>query len=383
MKSRLSVSALGDIIGADRGFNVGADILTHTADGVALRDIYNEIVDALAEWNKGRQAVSALFTSTTTDSFVQLAKEPGQGDDFEEASEFGVPKSARRDAEYFRMGFPLKWFDIATRYTQAFLRDASAEQVRLQLSSVLERDNHLVFAKTMKALTDKVTSANRSTNENGVTVYDLWDGSAGEVPPSFAGKTFTDSHSHYLVSGAATLDGGDLKELRDTIQEHGYGLRESGEQVVIMVNPVQADLIWSFRKDPENLAKDPFDFIPAQGAPAYLSAEDIVGDKPPATFNGLAIEGSYGDALITKNYLIPAGYVVAVASGGANRSRNPLLFREHPRPEWRGLNIVTQDNHPLRNAYYQRGFGVGVRHRGAAAVLQIKASGSYVNPAWP
>lgn len=42
-----------DIYEADRGFNVAAGIVTQTADGVPLNDIYNELVDALNEWNRG------------------------------------------------------------------------------------------------------------------------------------------------------------------------------------------------------------------------------------------------------------------------------------------------------------------------------------------
>lgn len=175
-------SMIRDIYGADRGFSVAADILTRTADGYPLIDIYQEFTDALNEWNRNRSVFAALFTSATTDSFIQLAKEPGKGEDFEPQSEFGVPKSVRRDVDYFRMGLPLEWFDAATRYTQGFLRDASREQVELQFQNVLELDNKLVFRKTMQALTNRVQDGSRDTNENGVVIYDLWDGSAGETP---------------------------------------------------------------------------------------------------------------------------------------------------------------------------------------------------------
>ncbi|MCB8043602.1 hypothetical protein JM654_03680 [Microbacterium oxydans] len=47
------------------------------------------------------------------------------------------------------------------------------------------------------------------------------------------------------------------------------------------------------------------------------------------------------------------------------------------------MNPNDGSRYPLVNSYFTRGFGVGVRHRGAAAVMQIKASGSYQNPTWP
>lgn len=374
-----------DIYGADRGFNVAADILTRTADGYPLIDIYREYNDALTEWNRQRNVFAALFTSPTTDSFFQLAKEPGKGEDFEPQSEFGVPKAVRRNVDYFRMGLPLEWFDAATRYTQSFLRDASREQVDLQFRNVLELDNKLVFRKTMQALTNRTPSGSRDVNENGVEIFDLWDGSGGEMPPSFGGKTFSGTHSHYLVSGAATLDSGDIEALIATIQEHGFGLRNSGERLIVLVHPDQADAIATWRANQVNTngAVAKYDFIPAQGAPAYLTDETIVGDIPPASYNSLAIEGSYGDAWIVKDYQVPTGYVIAVATAGSGSARNPLAIREHTSVEWRGLRLVTVENHPLRNSYFSRGFGVGVRHRSAAAVMQIKASGSYDNPIWP
>lgn len=375
--------ALGDLTGADRGFNVGADILTHTADGVPLNTLWDEFSNDLVQWNSTRNAIAALFTSETTESMAQL---PNGGDqiEMEDASEFGVPQSVQVKPSYLRMGFPLSWIDAGIRYTRKFLRDATAEQIRTQHAAVLDADNRIVFRRTMRALTDKAVAGSRQANENGVTIYDLWDGSANEVPPPYAGKTFTSTHSHYLVSGAATVDGGDLKALIDTIQEHGFGLRGAGEQIVIMVNPVEADVISTFRRNPADTAKDPYDFIPSVSAPAYLTDLTVIGDKAPAAFNGLAIEGSYGDAWITKNYFVPAGYVIAVGTAGAGSSRNPLWFRQHVTPGLQGLRLLPQyERYPLLEATYEHGFGVAVRHRSAAAVMQIKASGSYENPSWP
>lgn len=225
---------LRDIFGSDvsRGFNVKTDILTHTADGVNLNTLWNEFSSDLASWNATRNAVAALFSSNTVESFAQLPN-GGNKVELEKASQFGVPKAVRVSPGYLRMGVPLEWYDAGLRYTRQFLRDSSAEQIRAQQAGVVEADNHLTFVTTMGALTTN-TSGARPVNENGVTIYDLWDGTAGEVPPAFAGQTFTSSHSHYLVSGAATVDGGDLKQLIDTIQEHGHGLRSSNEQIVIM-----------------------------------------------------------------------------------------------------------------------------------------------------
>ena len=54
-------------------------------------------------------------------------------------------------------------------------------------------------------------------------------------------------------------------------------------------------------------------------------------------------------------------------------------IRSHTNPSYRGLRIIEgfRPNYPLQDSFFQRSFGVGVRHRGAACVTQIKSSGSY------
>lgn len=374
------------VTGADRrGFNVAADNLRFTADGVNLDVLWNEFQAVLTEWNRSRSAFAALFTSNTIDPFFDLPA--GESDiEFDLQSEFGVPSAGRPNVDVIRGGLPLVWRDKSSRFTRAYLRDASAEQVRGQHTAMLEADNRRVFREVLSALTTRLEVGSRYLNENGQQIFDLWDGSTGEVPPSYAGRTFSASHSHYLVSGANQIDSKDVEDLISTIQEHGYGLTGSGERIVLLVNPFQADAIQTWRANSPNangvVAK--YDYIPSVSAPAYLTEASIVGDAAPAAFNNLAIMGSYGDAWIHKSPFVPLGYVIAVATSGPGSARNPLLIREHRTPGERGLILRRSQGgaHPLVESIYERGMGVGVRHRGAAAVMQIKATGSYENPVW-
>jgi hypothetical protein len=56
--------------------------------------------------------------------------------------------------------------------------------------------------------------------------------------------------------------------------------------------------------------------------------------------------------------------------------------RQHVNAAYQGLRQIAGKvpAYPLQDSFFSRGFGVGVRHRGAAAVMQIKASGSYTGP---
>ena len=214
-----------DIYGADRGFNVAADIVTQTAGGVPLNDIYTELVHALNEWKKNRNLVTRLLTFDTTDSFDQIAGEPGKGSDFEVESEFDVPKSSRRDVNWLRMGYPLEFWDAASRFTHKFLRDSSADQFRLQFEDKIEQHNRLLFRKTMEALTDRpATIGDRDANENGVSIYGLWTVSP---TPSHRCTQVRNSRRATTSTWSPELRLGDLKALISTIQKHGHGLPES------------------------------------------------------------------------------------------------------------------------------------------------------------
>src|SRR5690606_7061834 len=123
-------------------------------------------------------------------------------------------------------------------FTEKFLMDASQAQVDAQHAAALEANNRLLFAATLRALMTKTTLGSRPTNEQGVDIFSLYDGSSDSKPPTFAGKTFSSGHTHYLVSGAATVDGQDLSDLVDHVTEHGYAVN-GRERIVVLVHPDQ------------------------------------------------------------------------------------------------------------------------------------------------
>lgn len=161
----------------------------------------------------------------------------------------------------------------------------------------------------------------------------------------------------------------DLELVIGTVEEHGYGLRSSGDRILIFANPAEAKVISRFRAGVGGAA---YDFIPANDAPAFITDETIVGDWPPGSFNGLRVIGSYGDAWIVRHEYVPNGYVISVASGGPDSEHNPLAFREHKRPELKGLRqLGGSDRYPLVDSYYMRGAGVGVRRRATSASERV------------
>jgi hypothetical protein len=272
------------------------------------------------------------------------------------------------------LGFNYRWFDTATRFTRRFLLDTTREHLDAVLNGVFAGDNDLLHRAIFGAL---FNSAQR-TNAEGHTVFPLYNAD-GTVPPEYNGITHLGTHTHYISNAAATLDGDDLQLLITTVRHHGYGDAPSSK-IVVFVNPTEMAVIRGFKVG--GAVATPFDFIPAVDAPAMLSTAAIIGDRPPANLGAIKIDGSFGAAWISEQGLIPTGYLLAVATGGANAVQNVVALREHATPGARGLlRFPGNDNdYPLVQSYFARGFGSGVRQRGGAAVMQVTA-GAYSVPA--
>lgn len=368
--------------GSEKGYNVEADtLITTTADGRDLNELWNEFSRVVTMHNAKRQKLIDLLTFPVTNVIEDVPQV--SGDEFEEASEFGVPKSVRGFLGYFSMGYDFKWYDMAVRYTWKYLAEASAQQVESNHQVALEADNRLIFRKVMNAL---FRNTNRSADIRGqnYTVYSLYNGD-GTVPPAYGNRTFTGSETHYLVSGGDDVDPKDLEDLQDKLTQKGYS-RTNGTDLAILVNPAEAKIIRTFRAGKvTNGAEALYDFIPAQGQPAMIvpNEQGLLGSQPASTWRGLNVIGSYGEMNIIEEDYIPEKYLLLLGSGGEGALNNPVGLREHANAGLRGLRLIAGDRagYPLINSYYSRGFGTGIRQRGGAAIMQIKASGSYDIPA--
>ncbi|OBF83593.1 hypothetical protein A5791_03210, partial [Mycobacterium sp. 852002-51163_SCH5372311] len=317
------------------------------------------------------------FNTTDTASAIPQSRSV---DSFEESSEFGEPESMRPPSDYHLMGYTFKDYDKASRWTWKFLRDSTAEQVRAIANYALEADNRLTTGTILQRLFDPTQEANEWSHP----VYGLYNGDT-MVPPAYLGKQFAAAHQHYLVSGSATIDSGDLETAVRHVTEHGFGT-ESNSRLLALMNPAQAEVVSTFKAGEENasgiIAKH--DYIPSAGAPAYLQPENIVGQVAPESYNGLKVQGSYGETWIIQSDFIPEDYFAVVATYGANSPDNAIGFRQHAQRQYQGLRTIPGlGPYPLQDSFFQRSFGVGVRRRGQACVTQIKASGSYSVPVIP
>ena len=282
------------------GINTQGHVLVNkTADGVDLNLIWDEIETLLAAWNGERQTVASLISYPTTvpaDAVPQsLNVEP-----FDEASEFGIPKGVAPPPDYLKVGYTFKDYDKSARYSWRFLRDATAEQVRSVVTRILSGDNQLVNGLVLRRLFDPA----EGVNEYSHRVFGLWNGTDGIAPPPYMGNTFLSTTSHYLASGAATLDSGDIEACMRLITVKGYGVRP-GSQLIILANPAEAEVIQSWRAGEvsDNTMKARYDFVPSSNAPPFLTSENFHGAIPPPDFHGLKVLGAYGKAWLIETQL--------------------------------------------------------------------------------
>jgi hypothetical protein len=163
----------------------GDALVTHTADGVDLASLWNELNEAWASANEQRTAISQLLSFHTLDA-ASVVPQNILPPEFEVATELGVPKSIGTPADTLILGSRLIDFDVSHRASWRYLRAASADQVRTTMNSVLEADLRLINGTLMYRL----FSPDLEHNEWDQPCYSLWNGDDGLAPPPWLGKTF-------------------------------------------------------------------------------------------------------------------------------------------------------------------------------------------------
>ncbi|MGX9924111.1 hypothetical protein ACWIG4_30155 [Streptomyces sp. NPDC002248] len=366
------------IQGREEGFNEQADILVQSADGTNLLEIWTEIQQLLSLYNQQRNPLISFLTFRVS-SPIDIVGVPSETD-FEEASEYGQPVGMKGFSSFNR-GYTFKFYDLAARYTWMFLASATAQQIRNQTNMALEADNRLQFNKVLQTLFNPSNLLGVADNNIPTTVYKFYNGD-GEVPPSWKNYTFSGTHSHYQTSktlaDTATLTPDVLDALEEDFIQHGYST-QNGTNLLLMVNRQEGAIIRTWRV----ASGGRYDFIPGAGygGAVLMPANSGIVAAPSGTIKGEI--GTYGPFHIVEEDYQPAGYLSLFGSGGPDNLNNPIGIREHSNPAYRGLKLIPgqRSDYPLTDSFFRRGFGVGIRQRGAGFIVQISGAANYTVPA--
>lgn len=375
---------LVDVKGSDRGFNERADVLLAAQDGTDINDFWDEVVAAVNARNAQRNRIVDQLTYRVTD-MAEKVSVPTGGEDFEVASEYGLPKSIRtRPGNTFWRGYDFAFFDLAVRFTWMYIAEADIRDLRQQTNAALEADNRLVFNRVMKTLFNPINGMGITDDNLPVTVYKFYNGD-GEVPPPVGTTTFAGTHNHYLTTqgtdASATLTPNSVEAMQVQLDHHGYTML-AGYRKVLWVNTQEYNIIRTWKV--ANGA--PWDFIPDDtrtGGGVFIPGGPqgrYVG-APQGSVPGQV--GTYGPWHVVLEDYVPAGYLVGIVTGGPDQISNPIALREHKNPAYRGLNIIpgNRNGYPLVESFFQRGLGTGIRHRGAGVVMQVTGNAAYTVPA--
>lgn len=363
------------------GISTHGDVLVNQlADGTDLNDVWAEFSDLLEIYNTEQRSITDLLTFKVTASGDAVPQDMTVGS-FEEATDLGVPKSVA-PPNALPLGYTFKDLDLASRFSWRFLRDADRRQVEGVMNGILAADQKLVSGTILSAL----FTNRRKRNEHGMVVYDLYDGVA-PGPPSYNGRQFPETESHYFTSGASQIDSQDIEDAIRLITRKGYGT-QSNSKILILANPDESEQIQSWRAGQPSRVSGPdamYDFIPAADAPPFITpAGELVGKQVPGEIWNVKVQGSYGEALLVQSDFIPSGYVGVVATYGPGSLYNVIGFREHPNTAYQGLRAIPGAGaYPIVGAYHQRSFGVGVRQRGAAVAIAVTTDANYTAPEIP
>lgn len=361
--------------GANGGINTEGDALprvTHSADGVDLNQIWQTLQNATSVWNAHRTALTDLLTYWTSSPGEAVSQ--GRNEDrFEQASEFGEPEGLRPPSAYNLLGFTFEDYDRAARFSWRALREMDERQILAVHNDALNADNALVT----ETILNRLFSPTPETNGFAHTCYGLWTGADSMFPPNWLGKTFDANHTHYRNTGNAQIDSTDLLEGIKAIREHGYGLVDSDQILIALVNEAESEVIQSFRANVanNNSAISRWDFIPASNQPAFMltGGGALVGEQPDGSIFNLPTVGKYGPVYVVESSFVPEGYFSVVATAGPGNPSNCIGVRQHENTAYQGLRQLPGpvNGYPLTESFYTRSFGVGVRHRGAAVCYQL------------
>lgn len=366
------------ILGNDQGTNERADVIWQTLDGADLNAMWREFQQTLAIRNAQRDRLINFLTFKVTTP-IELVRYP-TAEQFEEASEYGEPKGIRIGPGY-NMSYDFRWYDLAIRYTWQFLVDSTQQQIEALHNEALEADDRLMFGKVFKTTFNPLNLAS-SIRNIPVPVMKFWNGD-GIAPPDYKSFTFDGTHNHYLTSGAATIATAAITAIEDTLYHHGYSL-VNGYRLIMLVNRQEGKVLRGARV----LGGWAYDFIPGPAFGGQIFGPASLGILGPAPTGGVPdglsqqVIGTYGPFYVVEEDYVPAGYVAVFASGGPENIGNPVGIREHTNTSVQGLQLIPGDgDYPLDDSFYRRGFGTGIRHRGAGVVMQITTNGSYTIPA--
>lgn len=330
-------------------------------DGVTFDRISASIGTALTLFNRSlASGYWSKFYFPTTELGVQYPV-GGESEDLPEVTEYGQPDPIYGD--FTGHMIPMKDYGGALGWTYLAMRRMAFSRYVLDIRRLIERSEN---TWQRKLLTRLFSSAAETVGATGVSApfADGGTADASFIPPTYNGKTFLATHSHFTRQtddAAGRLAA--IKAMILNLIEHGY--TSPFDLVIPEVDATDWAAVTGF-KYPER------GYLTTQGVEvrALIDENEYLG----------LIETDRGWARVRLETRLPANYAGLFKPFGYGSPNNPLAVRyEEGFPL--GLSMVaTPSQFPLQDAIAYFTFGAGVANRLAGAAAYFAAAGNYVNP---
>jgi len=318
----------------------------------------------LDQYNAAMNQMLGDFAVRTT-LYQERFRLPVAAGELQPSDEYSRSIMTRRpDMPYYDVAYPLKQWDDRIGWTQLFLAKATGARIQEDIDASQQRDRLTMIKDLLRSLMYK-TNYTWNDEERGVlNIKRLLNGD-GVIPPAYAGKTFDGTHTHYFGANTATITAAVYTTVYEHLREHGLGSNVIVEIARNLETTTKGLTAGGFVASPE--FTDSRVVLPAGQVTAYARLQD-----PRAI-------GRIANMEVRVNDNLPDNYLFAYDAA----SDPPLAFREDEQPALNGFRNIQDnpsDNYPLRNSFFVRRAGFGVRNRANGVAVQIVASTTYTDP---
>jgi hypothetical protein len=341
------------------GFVNLKDVFGQRVDDVGV-GVVNDAIDAtVAEHNRQMETLLSLFVTPTTEYKIRY-RTPGAAR-LQPLDENGRARPIKAGG-YYDVAYPLQDAGTAWGYTYKAGKKMTVGEANEYLATLLTADKRWMRDHIMAALFTNAAWTFADEQHGSLTIKGL----ANSDTDTYLIQAGTDAgatDTHYLAQANAIDNSNDpFETIYSELTEHP---ENSGDVVVLVPTGLKASI---------------------QGLSAFYPQAD------PNLSPGMAtttVRGSLGAAVpgmvfgyhesrvwISEWKSLPAGYMVAVATGGPR----PLAMRQEPETSLQGFQRVADRNdHPFYESQYLRIAGFGAQNRVGAVVYRV-GNGAYAIP---
>lgn len=341
------------------GFMNLKDVFSARVEDVGIQVVNTAIDQTLAEHNRQLAALTALFADSTTEYSMRL-KTPAVAR-LQPLDENGRARPIKA-AGYYDVAFPILDGGTAWGQTYKASKKATVQDANNTMATMLAADQRWLRDHILAALYTNASWTFADPEHGDLTIKGL----ANSDTDSYLLQAGADSgatDTHYLAQAAAIADITDpYPGIYQELMEHP---ENSGDVVVLIPTGLKATT--------EALTG----FYPTQdGNLRYGNGATVLANPLGIALPGTLLGYHEAKVYIAEWKALPAGYMIAVATGG----ERPLAMREEPEGSLQGFNRVADRNdYPYFESQYLRSAGFGAKNR-VGAVIQRIGNGSYAIP---